>query len=89
VSATKRDTCKHNVNTLASVTVTFVEDRNYYTADVEIRCRDCGTRFAFLGMQPGISQDRPMCSVGALEARLPIEPDAHATSLLAGIKEER
>lgn len=45
-----------------------------YTADIEISCTDCGIPFQFIGLPHGASINEPCCSIGAEEARLPIEP---------------
>lgn len=61
-----------------------------YTADVRIRCAQCGMPFRFLGLKPGASPTQPMVSVDATEARLPIAPADSTPSMLhriAGARE--
>lgn len=45
-----------------------------YSADVKIHCADCGQDFAFLGMDAGVSPEKPTVSYSQDEARLPIVP---------------
>ena len=45
-----------------------------FTADVRIRCVDCGTPFTFRGLPMGSSPDRPTVSADGEEARMPIQP---------------
>lgn len=50
-------------------------DTGRFSADIRIRCKDCNEPFRFLGVEPGLSTYRPMCSVDGLELRAPIEPE--------------
>jgi hypothetical protein len=52
-----------------------------YTADVRIKCAECGLPFRFIGAPFGYSRTEPMLSVDGLEMRAPIEP-AHVPELL-------
>ena len=45
-----------------------------YSADVCIKCADCGLPFEFVGLPMGYSPIQPMCSVDGQEARMPIMP---------------
>lgn len=45
-----------------------------YTADIHIKCSDCGLPFEFAGLPMGSSPMQPMCSVDGQEARMPIMP---------------
>lgn len=45
-----------------------------YRAEVRIRCEGCGEPFRFTGVQAGLSDCRPMCSVDETELRAPIRP---------------
>lgn len=51
-----------------------------YMADVRVVCVECGTNFAFYGMDRGMSGAKPMMSFDGLEARLPIRPCNFAQS---------
>ena len=46
-----------------------------FAADVKIRCNQCGEPFRFLGVDSGLSFERPMTSIDGLELRAPIEPE--------------
>lgn len=37
--------CRHNLHHVANVNVTFIEDIGRFTADVTIKCADCGAPF--------------------------------------------
>lgn len=45
-----------------------------FTADVHIKCRECGKPFQFLGLHGGSHPIYPTVSVDRTEARLPIAP---------------
>lgn len=45
-----------------------------YTADVRIKCAECGLPFRFIGIECGSSPFAPKVSVDATELRAPIEP---------------
>lgn len=45
-----------------------------FSADVRIRCADCGEPFRFIGMSAGLSGAGPRCSVDETTAALPIRP---------------
>ncbi|MFT9016454.1 MAG: hypothetical protein ABF990_12050 [Acetobacter sp.] len=46
-----------------------------YSADVRIKCADCGLAFRFMGLECGNNRFEPKVSVDATELRIPIEPD--------------
>lgn len=46
-----------------------------YTADIRIKCAECGLPFRFIGLDCGDSQHEPKVSVDATELRAPIEPE--------------
>jgi hypothetical protein len=45
-----------------------------YTAEIRIKCRECGLPFEFIGVEAGMSCEKPMASVDAQELRAPIRP---------------
>lgn len=45
-----------------------------YNAEIRIRCHECGLPFEFIGVDAGMSGERPMASVDAQELRAPIKP---------------
>lgn len=48
-----------------------------YSADIGIRCADCGVPFRFNGLPAGASHVEPRVSVDGTELRAPIEPATH------------
>lgn len=48
-----------------------------YTADIEIRCADCGLQFRFVGLNAGSSHIEPRVSIDGTQLRAPIEPAVH------------
>lgn len=74
-------TCAHE-NFDAAVVVDRIADRGAFVADLQIRCTNCRTRFAFKGVRAGLSFDRPTVSLSGLELHAPIEPAPHETSML-------
>ena len=76
--------CLHNQNTHAVVEVTFLQDSGRYAADVRIRCRDCGTRFRFIGLPAGVDLNGAAVSVDGTEARLAIAPEGEVINALEG-----
>ncbi len=57
-----------------------------FSADIAVKCLDCGVPFEFIGLPMGYSPTQPMCSVDGTEARMPLKPRGEAMSLegLAG-----
>lgn len=57
-----------------------------FSADITVKCSDCGKPFEFVGLPMGYSPIQPMCSVDGTEARMPLKPQGEAMSLegLAG-----
>lgn len=73
-----KTTCKHE-RFAASVDVSRLSETESgpitgYTADVRIKCAECGLRFRFVGIECGNSLFAPKVSVDATELRAPIEP---------------
>lgn len=66
-------TCEHK-DFAARVAVNRLEDTGRFTADVTIKCSECGEPFRFLGLAAGSSPYEPKVSVDGLELRAPIEP---------------
>lgn len=77
--------CEHH-DFQADVTVVRVvrATDTVFMAHIQLRCRACRTRFAFVGLPAGASFREPMVSPTNLELRAPIEPEGHLTSLLGG-----
>lgn len=71
--------CEHK-NFFAKVDVTRLTESDEsdvvtgYTADIRIKCDECGLPFQFIGLPGGYSPAQPMCSFDAQEMRAPIKP---------------
>ena len=48
-----------------------------YTADIAVRCSDCGLPFRFVGLPAGNHYAEPRVSIDCTELRAPIEPATH------------
>jgi hypothetical protein len=74
-------TCQHE-NFTASVKVGRLSKDDGgavtgYTADVTVRCTQCGLPFRFIGLPAGSHHAEPRVSVDGTELRAPIEPATH------------
>lgn len=58
----------------ASVRVARLEDTGGFMAEVRVECKDCGTPFQFLGLQPGLDLQGARVSLYGLEANIAIAP---------------
>ncbi len=45
-----------------------------FSADIRIKCNECGQDFEFIGVEPGSSPFGPKCSMDSMELRIPIKP---------------
>ena len=54
-----------------------------YTADIKVKCVDCGVSFRFVGLPAGNHHSEPRVSVDGIELRAPIEPATHEKFLLS------
>lgn len=77
------ETCPHLVFE-AHVIVDRLDEVGKFLANVNVRCRDCRTRFRWQGLQMGVDLQGTMVSVDGFELRGAIVPDGHLTSLMAG-----
>lgn|GEM_PF-2088059 len=48
-----------------------------YTANIQVKCADCGLAFRFIGLPAGNHFCEPRVSVDGLELRAPLEPAMH------------
>lgn len=46
-----------------------------YVADIKVQCRDCGTPFQFLGLEPGYDSQGARVSLDGLEAHIALVPE--------------
>lgn len=64
-----------------------------FMAEITIQCADCGRRFQFLGLEPGIDLQGARASIDGLEAHIAICPQGTVPSALdriaANFKPER
>jgi hypothetical protein len=75
--------CEHE-NFIANVTVNRILDIKRFTADVTVKCADCGLPFEFIGPECGFSYEGPTVNPSAQELRIPIRPKG--CEILPGIK---
>lgn len=45
-----------------------------YSADIRVRCADCGEQFRWIGPKAGLSPREPMVSADETELRAPLRP---------------
>lgn len=72
-------TCVH-MNFAATVGVARLEDNpggaiTGFNAEIRVHCADCGQKFQFLGLEPGMDTQGARCSMDGLEARIAISPE--------------
>lgn len=65
--------CEH-ANVRATVVVVKYEEYNRRTAEIVIRCEDCGVPFCWHGVAGGLSPSEPRVGVAAVQLRVPISP---------------
>ncbi len=65
--------CAHE-NFYCHAAVNRIVDTGRFSADITIKCSQCDEPFRFIGVQAGVTWDRPACSIDGLELRAPIEP---------------
>lgn len=76
--------CQHHEFN-ASVAVARLEDSGRFMAEIRVSCKQCGTPFQFLGLDPGVDLNGARCSIDALEAHIAIAPQGRAISPLQNI----
>lgn len=45
-----------------------------FSAEIKVNCADCGEKFRWTGVRPGLSPRGPMCSVDETELHAPLRP---------------
>jgi hypothetical protein len=76
--------CEHE-NFAANVQVNRITDIKRFTADITVKCVDCGIPFEFVGVEEcGLSYNHPTVNPSAQELRIPIKPKG--LEILPGIK---
>ena len=66
--------CKHNAKHDIKVNIIFLEDIGRYSAEVHIKCKDCGVPFSFLGLPKGLDLEGASTDVDGTELRVAIAP---------------
>lgn len=77
--------CKH-VTFEANVTVNRLEDTGRFSADVTIKCADCGVNMRFLGLPLGLDLNSAAVSFDGTEARLAIAPAGETVPPIHGVE---
>ncbi len=75
--------CQHD-DFIANVAVNRITDTGRFTADVRIRCRQCGIPMRFIGLPAGLDMDGASVSADATEARLAIAPKGEVIPAIEG-----
>ena len=73
--------CKHE-NFNAEVAVHRLEDKGVFMANIKIHCIDCGKKFQFQGLEPGLSLTGARVSLDGTEARINVCPEGEKPSPL-------
>jgi hypothetical protein len=73
--------CKHE-SFDCSVTVNRLEDIGRFTADVRIKCLQCGMPFRFIGLPAGVDLNGAAVSINGEEARMAIAPKGEVVTPL-------
>lgn len=68
------------MNFAASVGVARLEDTpggsiTGFMAEIRVHCAECGQKFQFLGLEPGMDTQGARCSLDGLEANIAITPE--------------
>jgi hypothetical protein len=77
--------CPHNKFD-CNVQVNRLEDIGRFSADVTIRCEDCGTPMKFLGLPLGLDLNSAAVSFDGTEARLAIAPKGEVVPPINGVE---
>lgn len=78
---TDAPTCKH-FDFFAQVNVARLEDSGRFMAEIEIHCTECGEKFQFLGLEPGLNLNGAAVSIDGLQANVAIAPNSQVMSPL-------
>lgn len=74
--------CEHK-GFAAKVDVIRLADVGKFQAEISIGCIDCGKKFQFLGLQPGLDLGGARVSIDGLIAHMAICPEGERPSPLA------
>lgn len=75
--------CKHE-NFDAHVRVNRLTDSGRFSADIGIKCRECGVPFRFLGLPAGLDLNGAAVSADGTEARLAIRTSETVANIIDG-----
>jgi hypothetical protein len=76
--------CKHE-SFECDVNVNRLDDVGRFSADVRIRCVQCGTPFRFIGLPTGLDLNGASVSVDGTEGRFAIAPKGEVVTPLDGV----
>lgn len=77
--------CKHE-GFVCNVEVNRLEDIGRFTADLTIKCDQCGVPFRFIGLPAGLDLNGASVSIDGCEARLAIAPKGEVITPLESTK---
>ena len=77
-------TCKHEQFS-AQVDVNRLEDSGRFSAEVRIKCAQCGAPFRFLGLPAGLDLNGASVSADGTEARLAIGTPETVANIIDGV----
>lgn len=75
--------CEHK-SFACEVDVNRLEDIGRFSADVRIKCMDCGVPFRFIGLPGGLDLNGACVSLDGCEARLAVAPKGEVIPPLEG-----
>lgn len=81
----EQQTCAHRTSHTAEVGVAYLEDTGRFSADVRIKCAECGLPFQFIGLPLGLNLNGAAMSVDGQEARIAIAPVGRVMHPLEGL----
>ena len=75
--------CQHE-EFISTVTVNRLDDIGRFSADVNIKCNQCGLPFRFIGLPAGVDLNGAAVNGDATEARLAIAPKGEVIPPIEG-----
>lgn len=66
--------CLHNKAHEVNTVINYLEDSGRFSADIRIKCADCGKEFRFIGLPMGLDLNGAACSADGKEGRFAIYP---------------
>ena len=78
--------CLHNVNIDSVVMLNYLKDGGRYTAELSMKCADCGKSFKFLGLPIGLNLNGATVSFDGKTATLAVAPEGEAIPPISGVE---